>query len=157
MNIYTYEPWTKQSVQSHDHATIRYANGTASILSRERTRSVARQWDVIGNYIGSEHNPSHLWLTEDSMATRMVATYMKRNGTRIHGIKLVRGEFGSITRLESDGRITNPESINGRIRNRAPGSPTDKRRKTQRAFGGIGQANVVDMRAAILTARAKRV
>jgi len=152
--FFTFEPYTKVSVQSHEHATIQlHHNGDVSILSREATRSVARKWDVVGTWFINDS----IRFTEDSFATRLVATQLKREGWTVEGIRFVKDEYnGKIIKLTSDGRTTNPESIMGRIRDRNPGSPTDKRRKTQALFGNVGACHLLAMREAILVREAKR-
>jgi len=152
MRHYTYEPWTKQSIQAHNHATIRYANGIVSILSRDELRSVARRWDAIGTYEGSDCGPHTVRFTEDSLATSLVATHLERNGTVVKGAT-IDPDMGRIIRLESNGRVTNPESIQGRIRDRNPGNKRDKRTNCQKRFGTIGHADVIAMREALLKAR----
>lgn len=149
---FTYEKWTKVSIQSHEHATVRMGVNTLDILSREKVRSVGRRWERIATI--SANGSSILFETDDT-AVRMIATQMQRDGWRLlGGIKLDPNEFGVINVQKSNGNITNPESIRGRIRNRNPGSPTDKRRKVQAAFGGIGECNLFAMRKAILARRA---
>lgn len=152
--FFTFEPYTKVSVESHEHATIQLAaNGVVSILSREETRSVARKWDAIGTW----NNLNYIRFTEDSLATRLVATQLKREGWTVQGIKWVEGEWsGAILKQESNGRITNPESIRGRIRDRNPGSPTDKRTKVQALFGNVGECHLLAMREAVLTRQTTR-
>ena len=114
---WTFEPYIKQSVQSHEHATIRLAaNGAVSILSREKIRSVQRKWDRVGTWFINDS----LRFTENSFATRLVATQLEREGWSIEGLTLVKGEYeGKIVKLDSDGRTTNPDSIQGRIRKRS--------------------------------------
>ncbi len=149
----TYEPWTKTSPQAHEHITIDYrSDGIMLALSREATRSTASTWDTIG-YWASDYAR----FDEDSRATRLVATQLKRHGWTILGIRFVEGEWtGAITVLPSNGRITDPESIRGRVRNREPGNARDKRRKVQGLFGSIGTTNIGAMRAAIVARQKAR-
>lgn len=161
--FFTFEPYTKQSIQSHEHATIRFAvNGVVSILSREMVRSVGRKWDAVGHWWNEVETPGvygspAIRFTEDSLATRLVATQLKREGWAVEGIKFIKDEWsGKIIKLQSDGRITNPESIKGRIRDRNPGNARDKRRKVQATFGSMGECHLVSMREAILAREAKR-
>jgi hypothetical protein len=148
---FTYEKWTKASLQSHDHATIRISCDAIDILSRESKRSVGRIWEKIASVSGST-----VYFETNDEAVRLIATQMGRSGWQVTGIRLDPDEFGAIVVQQSDGRTTNPESIRGRIRNRNPGSPTDKRRATQTMYGVIGQTDTDAMRQAILARQATR-
>lgn len=145
----TYEKWQKVSVASHDHATIWFDKNTLRIRSVDTKRSVATRWDAIGkivSYVGVR-------FTEDSEATRLIATQMEREGWRILGLKpnWERHE-GAIIKLVSDGIRTNPETLMGRCRDR---NVANVRARAQK-FGAIGTADVSAMRAAILARQAAR-
>ena len=148
----TFEKWTKVSLQSHDHLTIHFSNGTLLIRSVDSVRSVATRWDAIGMYqiVGTQR---YIRLTEDSEATRLFATQMEREGFRVLGMPRKWERYkGKINMLKSDGKVTNPESIQGRIRNR---NKSQKRINAQR-FGKVLHCDVAKMRHAIETARLKR-
>jgi hypothetical protein len=121
------------------------------MLTREGQRSVGPVWIVVGTCALDASDPDP-WASfdVDNAGTRLAARALERAGWRVKG-KAVRpwSEYGPIEMLESDGRITNPDSIRGKIRDRNPGSPTDKRTKVQKRFGTMGRANVAAMRAAI--------
>jgi hypothetical protein len=146
----TFEKWTKVSLQSHDHLTIHFTNGTLLIRSVDKVRSVATRWDAIGTYVISGQF-RHIRLTEDSEATRLFATQMEREGFRVLGMPRKWERYkGKINMLKSDGNVTNPESIQGRIRNRS------KHGKRGASFGMRKSVDVSAMRAAIIEAQTKR-
>lgn len=160
--FHTFVHETKASKLAHEHVTLqttkRLGLGHLHILSREPTRSVGRKWDRVGS-CHKINGKLHCRFTENSEATRMIATKMWRMGATVrftsgsfspHAI-----EFLRINVLESDGIVTNPESIQGRIRDRNPGSPTDKRCKVQKRFGGIGKADTTQMRAMVAALAAR--
>ena len=144
--IFTYELWQLSSLQAHEYVTLEFVHGTIRIRSTDNLRCVSPTWDVIGTYTGDESNPRHVCLTEDSWATELATTYMRRNGTIVLGVSHTT-QFGAINRLIASRRMTRPESIRGRIRDRTPGNPRDKRARVQRKYGRIGTANVAEMRA----------
>jgi hypothetical protein len=146
----TFEKWTKVSLQSHDHLTVHFANGTLLIRSVDSTRSVKTVWDAIGWYHVSSQGRT-IRLTEDSEATRLFATQMEHEGFTIHGLDRNWDRYkGKINMLKSDGIVTNPESIQGRIRSRS------KHGKRGAGFGMRATTDVNAMRDAVKEAQLKR-
>lgn len=153
----TYEKWTKVSVASHDHATVWFDYGTLRIRSVDRVKSVATRWDAIGTY---NWGCRVVRFTEDSEATRLIATQMERDDWTVEGLRSnwERHE-GSIIVLPCDAKVTNPDTIRAKrnpqckpVRNR---NKAHKRAKAQR-FGVMGTTDVALMRHAIETLRLKR-
>lgn len=114
----TFEPFTKVSRWSHDHATIRFANGTLSVLSRDRVKSVSDRWVAIGTYTSQDGKRSAHFVSQND-TLRMVGCQLRRMGWDVTGIKWDESSFGVITATKGDGRITDPESQKGRIRVRS--------------------------------------
>lgn len=160
MRHFTFNHIDKVSDTSHEHCTLRFANGTIWILTRESSRSVAAQWDEIGTY---SERFNCVRFTEDSMATLLAATQMYRKGYKVVGFnrKRLTESFGEIETLNSDGIVTNPESIKGRIRDRSLNRPNSVAKGERgasrfRANGRQGATDLVNMRRAVIEAQLNR-
>lgn len=148
----TFNHETKASDTAHEHVTIAFRpNGDMEALSRDSVKSVSARWDLVGTWNGTDFR-----FTENSKATRMAATKLYRKGGSVQmrgKFDPVCGEFRLIQSLKSDGVTTNPESIQGRIRDR---NVDHKRAAVQKEFGAIGKCDVTAMRRAVWEAQMKR-
>ena len=144
--IFTYEKYTLSSIQAHEYVSLEFTHGTIRIRSVDSAKSVSPTWDAIGTYEGSDCEPYLARFTEDSFATQLAAKYLTDNGTTVEGATFY-ADTGRVIRLAATRRMTRPESIRGRVRDRAPGNKRDKRARIQRKYGKIGEANVAEMRA----------
>jgi len=154
----------KVSVASHEHATLHFCvmTGSVSILSRETTRSVARKWDVIGEweFLATDH--VSIAFHNRCNATALCATQMKRMGVVVFGME--RSDYYlwddcETIALASDGIVTNPDTILGTAdteKDRVGRNTARKRADTQMRFGAIGTVDTDAMRKRIVEARIRR-
>lgn len=158
MSYVTFEKWTKVSVASHDHVTVEFDALTVRIRTVDPKRSVATRWDAIATIKVSLF--ASVYFTEDSEATRLIATQMERAGFRVHGLRRNWERYeGAIIALPCNAIVTNPDTIRAK-RNPACRPVRDRnvahKRRHAQAFGAMGTTNVEAMRHAIETQRLKR-
>jgi hypothetical protein len=128
--FYTFEIYTKQSLQSHEHVTLKITANYVYALSQKvhEGATMTRKWDRVGIM----WDTTHVRFTEDSIATRMAGTQLKREGWNVEGLRFNDTEFGAIIKLVSDGKRTNPSTIRGYGRNKD--AQADKRSRERKGI-----------------------
>jgi hypothetical protein len=163
MTNFTFEKWTKNSVQSHEHITLRFVDGTILARSVESVRSVSTTWNAVGTY-GSDSAGKWVRFTECSAATDLAATEIDRRDDYVVCSKYV-PVVGKINVQRSYGNVTNPDTIRfkedqlrpiGDQKGVKPVRSRDKHGKRGMGFGRGPATDVAAMRHAIETLRLKR-
>ena len=161
--FYTFERFTKISLASHDHCTLRF--GVRSIMRRtvDRVKSVSTEWEMVGTFGTTAYGTPWIRFTKRDGILDLVAAQMERMGYRILSefvpSKLV------LKVQKSNGNVTNPDTIRFKedqmrpIGTRLGVKPVRKRSihaKRGARFGMRATTDVAAMRHAIVEAQTER-